>query len=323
MLWRGEREEVERREVLNLARKIFLFSMEMGCCFPFVFGGIVMKNEELGAREIVSTPFDQNPAAASVFASELDQKMKAAILEEEAELRRVVYENHMKQKEQLTNEELLSSLLYKGEQRVEIPPLRCSRVRIISEKTEKALDERFGVEARLTDKRLILTDVDVTSVPFLQREAKTSFPTRKSYRVARELRDDVWYYPFPLKNITGLMLGLSNKTKVSSQLSMKYNDMGLVAGVLGLLLMILGFGNGALLVVGFLLFIGGVIYAVGVPKFVTSEFELEQGLFREVRLGGLDPITQEKVILELTIDQDYSIHAIKDYLAKLQQLSQI
>ena len=282
-----------------------------------------MKKEESGARELVSNPFEQNPAAAGVFASELDQKMKAAILEEESELRQVVYENHMKQKEQLTNEELLSSLLYKGEQRVEIPPLRCSRARIISGENGKVIDERFGVEARLTDKRLILTDVDVTSVPFLKRELKTSFPTRKSYRVARELRDDVWYYPFPLKNITGLMLGLSNKTRVSSQLSMRYNDIGLGIAALGLVLVILGFGNSVLLLLGLLALIGGLIYAFVEPKFVRSEFELEQGLFREVRLGGLDPITQEKVILEFTIDQDYSIHAIKDYFAKLQQLSQL
>ncbi len=281
-----------------------------------------MAEERKGAVVSGPNPFEQNPGAASVFASELDEKMRLAIIEEEEELRQFVYENHMKQKEQLTNEELLDSLLYKGEEQVDLPPLRCSRVKITSARSNKTLDERFGAHARLTDKRLILTDVDVTSVPFLSRETKVSFPTRKSYRITRELRDDVWYYPFPLKNITGVMLGLSNKTKATTQLSMRYNDAGLIAAGIGLLFTIMGFASSDLLLfLGIAMIIGGFIYAVVEPKFVSSFFDLEQGLFREIRLGALDPVTQEHVIIEITIDQDYSIHAVKDYLSKLQQLA--
>jgi len=161
--------------------------------------------------------------------------------------------------DRMTSHELLSGLLFPGEEIINIPPM------ILSEVQFDDVNE-FKVLALQTNYRLILMKVDAACVGKLQHTKVNEVVVRESYKVSSILMDGIWYYPIPMRSLTGVSLEVKLESGTESVIEWKRRSWVLLLCVVGI---VLGLSNFVEIVnttqhilyitvpVGFAIFFGG------------------------------------------------------------------
>jgi len=190
--------------------------------------------------------------------------------------------------------------------------------------------------AQLTNKRLLLLKVERGERATLTKEKPQSFFVRDQYNISNQVHDGNFFYPIPLSNITGISFRTSWDNSGSQSIQRRSSMI-----IFGLFCL---FVFATLASVPFLIFkdIGNMtlsivvicilaLCAVGllIGFFVYNHYRTLTAFFiksppeRYMEVGFRDPLTQQQLVAQLWIDQNYSLQNARTFLCLLQQRAKL
>ena len=145
----------------------------------------------------------------------------------------------------MTYEQILQGMLVDDELLVPVRPLMIANYRKCATAHGWPVeDEKFGVRIYLTSKRVFILDADLHKVSTLDRRNLDDKNFWVVDRITCAIRtiDELFFYPLPLKNITGMTLDIHYETRVSAWLygtrpywAVCWFCVGLIAALIGTL----------------------------------------------------------------------------------------
>lgn len=149
------------------------------------------------------------------------------------------------QQSHMTYQDLLMGMFLDDEVLVPVRPLMIANYRMCDATTPgwPVEDEKFGLRLFLTNKRIFFLDADLHQLPTLDRDAqeiKENFWLVDRLKCTYRTNDELYYYPIPLTNVTGMTLDIHYQTLASGWL---YGSRPYWAGctfLLGVILAMLG-----------------------------------------------------------------------------------
>ena len=262
-------------------------------------------------------------------------KLKQTLGILEAEVRGMTQRNQVRQTEGLTADELLAGMLYEGEVVDDTRPLMIQQMSMYRTRDGSSIEPsrpfHYGVRALLTNSRILFIDSTVNEMPTLNEHPKSEFLQRAAeghYSVSYAIEDDLWYYPIPLRNVTGLSFIAGHRSSADRDVK-RYHHWGslLLWGISAVcLLMMFGSldaGDDAVLGISSAMFLmtgvaGFLIYYYW-SYYRTYRMQAVQEKSREIRLGVLDPVTQEHAVVALDLEDTFSLNYARDWIQRLQQ----
>jgi hypothetical protein len=262
-------------------------------------------------------------------------KLKRTLSALEAEARGMTQRNQVTQTDGLTADEWLAGMLYKGEIVDDTRPLMILRMSMVRTRDASSIEPsrpfHIGVRALLTKSRILFIDSTVNEMPTLENYPKSEFLQRAvagHFRVSYVIEDDLWYYPIPLHNVTGLSFIAGHRSSANRDVK-RYRHWAslLLWGVsaLCLLMMFGGLENGddALFGISLGIFLVTVIAGFLVYHYLSYyriyQIQPIQDKSREIRIGVLDPVTQEHAVVTLDLEDSFSLNHARDWIQRLQQ----
>ena len=205
--------------------------------------------------------------------------------------------------------ELKEAIIIKGEEEVEVPKLPITEMRLTNPKTGKIESVRYGLEALLTNHRLIFLDVTSTNHP----EINSSITNK--IEVSHIVTSNLTYYPVSLTEILGLSCDIGTGTKTTTTLnqillwpiSIVFAVLGIALGVAVnwyfLLLLMLG--------IPFLL-----IKSIGQGEVISAPAQMKQ-----LKLAIIDPETKSLSKLILELNEEYPVPHVLQWIKEIQRRS--
>lgn len=203
--------------------------------------------------------------------------------------------------------ELKEAIIIKGEEEVEVPKLPITEMRLTNPKTGKIESTRYGLEALLTNHRLIFLDVTSTNHP----EINTSITNK--IEVSHIVTSNLTYYPVSLTEILGLSCDIGTGTKTTTTLnqillwpiSIVFAVLGIALGIAVnwyfLLLLMLG--------IPFLL-----IKTTGQGEVISAPAQMKQ-----LKLAIIDPETKSLSKLILELNEEYPVPNVLQWIKEIQR----
>jgi hypothetical protein len=149
------------------------------------------------------------------------------------------------QQSHMTYEQLLRGMFVDDEMLVPVRPVLIANYRMCDARAHgwPVEDEKFGVRMFLTNKRVFILDADLHKVSTLDREdTDDNFWLVDRLKCTVRTIDELFYYPIPLANITGMTIDIRYETRVSAWLygsrphwAVCWFCVGLIAAVVGTL----------------------------------------------------------------------------------------
>lgn len=269
-----------------------------------------MDSDDIGVRK-----YETDRESQDEYLQINSSKLRGLIDNSNDDNRQVANQNMRDLKEKITDEELLDTLLHQDETVAKIPSMRCDVV-AFRDIEDEPRSVRYSVSLRLTDKRLIFTDVEKSGSHHLERIADSNFVVRSKYRSKYTIYDDIWYYPIPLTHVNGVSFSVQHHSEASNVIEQRFSYQALIVALLGLVLIPFGLWPA-----------GVAIMALSVPLlFLLSSFGRTRPIphsttSRTLTIGALDPLTQRHIVIEIAVSVNYSLHAIKEYVSMLQQFA--
>ena len=262
-------------------------------------------------------------------------KLKENLGKLEAEVRGLTQRNQITQTEGLTAEELLAGMLYEGEVVDDTRPLMIQQMSMERSRDGINIDStrpyHYGVRALLTNSRVLFIDSTVNEMPVLQEFPKNEFMQRAvegHYKVSYSIEDDLWYYPIPLRNVTGISFIAGHRSSAEKDVKRYHHWASFLLwglSVVSLFAMFGGMVNEDEVVLGVSL---GLLLVTGIAGFLVYHFLSHYTMYqiqalqekaREIKLGVLDPVTQEHAVVTLDLEDTFSLHYAKHWIQRLQE----
>lgn len=211
--------------------------------------------------------------------------------------------------------DIQEELLCKGEEGVDVPPLPIVEMKVVDAKSNRVTNVVYGLEASMTNHRVIFLDVDITSTPQLvaKNVEKNSFlGSQKNIEVSHQITSSFTYIPVCYSDILGISCDIQNGIKSRYLLQdQKLWYLGIIPLALALVL--------AFAVNWYLLFLG----VLAIPFYFFSRtikqtLPPERTQIKVLRLAVLNPDNKQISIFELYIPQIYSIQALLLWIKEIQ-----
>lgn len=205
--------------------------------------------------------------------------------------------------------ELKDSIIVKGEEEIEIPKLPIVEMKVTNTKTDRIESVRYGLEALLTNHRLIF--LDITSDNYPKIEASNTNKIEVSHTVTSNLT----YYPVSLTEILGLSCDLGTGTKTTTTINRIFLwPISIIFAILGLAL--------GLAVNWYLL----LLLILGVPFLLIKSSSQGQIIsaptqMKQLKLAIIDPETKRLSKLTLELDEEYPVPSILQWIKEIQRRS--
>jgi hypothetical protein len=127
------------------------------------------------------------------------------------------------QQSHMTYAELLSGMFFDDEILAPVRPLMIANYRVCDATVPgwPVQEEKFGLRLFLTNKRVFFLDADLHELPTLDRpeqEVDDSFWLVDRLKCTYRTDDELFYYPIPLSNLTGMTLDIHYMTQASGWL---------------------------------------------------------------------------------------------------------
>jgi len=210
-------------------------------------------------------------------------------------------------------EDLQEKLLYKGEEALPVKPLPITEMRTINSKTGKYESVRYGLEATITNHRLIILDKNESSIPRVKKtEDKMLFQKLNEITVEHEIVSSLTYFPVVLTDVLGITIDVNSGSKTIQ----KIKEKSLIPVGFGILLLsiILGFAANYWL---FILSLGSLPFMF--LKMIKKD--PVQTVYRQdktLKLAIINPENKNISKIELDIPLDFPISDLIEWIKVLQ-----
>lgn len=267
-------------------------------------------------------PFNGHGASEALLVSVQSEELKKELVQ----LANEVFVQNRKSQEELmdrmTSHELLSGLLFPGEEIINIPPMILSEVQFEDQ-------NEFKVFALQTNYRLILMKVDAAVVCKLHHTQVNEVILRESYKVSSNLLDGIWYYPIPMRSLTGLSMEIKIESGTESALERKRPSWALLICLVGIFLGLANFVeiiNTPEHIFYITIPVGIVMFVIGVLVFfLKTSFSKANNKWhfstktRCIKIGYIDPLTQNQTVAKWSLEHSYTLQDAKYFLTMLQK----
>lgn len=188
-------------------------------------------------------PFIKDPKSMDTYRSITQVRTKQMIKKVPPKLH--AYGKHhgalLGQQSHMTYEDLLMGMFLDDEVLVPVRPLMIANYRMCDATVPgwPVQEEKFGLRMFLTNKRAFFLDADLHEVPTLDRDEKEvadSFWLVDRLKCTYRTDDELFYYPVPLPNITGMTLDIHYMTQASGWLYGSRPTWAFCCGIVGLFL---------------------------------------------------------------------------------------
>lgn len=213
----------------------------------------------------------------------------------------------------ITSNDLINRMLLPEETFDKSNSLPVAVISKINSKTGNEYETRFGVELMITNKRIILTDVNRDDTPILDNLNTNKFDELNCKGVGHIIQESVFYQPINHSQIYSVQVDIHNKSEAKRQVMQKRNMM---VFYVGLLLTIVGiFVHWSLIVSGVALSIAGYAFLKTIMK-LNPVIITEQ--IRAIKIGLIDPISLNRSIWALILDPTVHPEVLIEWASKLQ-----
>jgi type IV secretory pathway TrbD component len=213
----------------------------------------------------------------------------------------------------VTSNDLINRMLLPDESFDKSNSLPASVISKVNSKTGIEYEVRFGVELMITNKRVILTDVNRDDTPILEHITTTKFDELNSIGVGHIIQESVFYQPVNHSQIYSVQVDIHNKSEASRQLMQKRNMM---VFYIGILLAIVG------LFTHWSVIIGGVALAIAGYAFLKTIAKLHPIIiteqYRSIKIGLIDPLTLNRSIWKIILHPTVHPEVLIEWASKLQ-----
>lgn len=186
--------------------------------------GLSSSTDGLSKRER-EVPYIKDPKSMDTYRSIPEPRTQKMMRKIPAKLH--AYGKHhgslLGQQSHMSYAELLLGMFLEDEVLVPVRPLMIANYRMCDATVPgwPVEDEKFGLRMFLTNKRIFFLDADLHELPTLDRddkEADESFWLVERLRCTYRTEDELFYYPVPLTNLTGMTLDIHYMTLASGWL---------------------------------------------------------------------------------------------------------
>jgi hypothetical protein len=261
-----------------------------------------------------------------------EQNFRKAIVHRARHVNSIAIKNHTQQTSGESGETLISRMLIKGESIASSTPLRCRSIKSTDSRSMTEIgEERIGVRAVVTSRRLLLVDANKNSIHKIRHASSPSTffsPPRpkESFSVDTTVSDDVWFKPIPLNCITGIEILSSHGSDASALVSNNRHPgwfVLLLAGILGFLSVIASEGDENLTLFGFILaVIGFTGSTICYSMLARSKVYAPRSVVykqRKITLGIYDTISNRPLVIVLELEDSQNLTMAYDWCRILQQ----
>lgn len=213
-------------------------------------------------------------------------------------------------------EAIVDKLLLPNEQIIEGSQLKLAQLQ--KEYNHSIEELRIGLVVLRTNLRLIFVDVEADYIPKLQKNhSRLHLENSEDYIVGHSIKENIYFQPIEFRNLLSIDIDINNT--VSQEYNIRRTRSLELLGFVVLLLL------SALLISpdtfwGILPFVGGI----GLLSFLMLRFSQiyqsyeDNQINRDLRLGMIDPISMNKSVWRLSVDDRVTLEYILHWTSELQ-----
>ncbi|MCE7737107.1 MAG: hypothetical protein GPJ54_19630 [Candidatus Heimdallarchaeota archaeon] len=261
-------------------------------------------------RSLLFDHYDTGKKVASIpyqeFVMELDKEHQLAVGETNNNLNSL--------KSNISSQDLINRMLL-PEESLKSQSLY---VNILSKKdslTGSEYERRYGVNIIQSNKRTILTDIDLNNTPTLEKIKLPSnnFATIDTWKVGHKISESIYFQPINFSNIFSVTLDVQSSSEANRAVTLKRHQplilLGIVAAILGAI------------IEPFTAIIGLLMAAVG--WFYLKQYEkgspyTYSGQTRIITLGVVDPMTLKRAYWNLVLPNEIHPDQMINWVSMLQ-----
>lgn len=181
--------------------------------------------------------------------------------------------------------------------------------------TGKEYERRYGVNIIQSNKRTILTDIDLNNTPTLEKIKLPSrnFATINTWKVGHKINESIYFQPINFSNIFSVTLDVQSSSEANRTVTLKRH---LPLILLGVVVAILG-----AIIMPFTAAIGLIMIAIG--WFYLKQHEkgapfTYSGQTRIITLGVVDPMTLKRAFWNLVLPNEIHPDQMINWVSMLQ-----
>ena len=220
--------------------------------------------------------------------------------------------------DKLSSDELIASFLTPAEEIAPIPPLFADSFTIYTlPELNIAPIMGYGVELRLTNKRLILVDNTREAVPSVDYEKEGN---KENITVENEIVDSNNFISFDLNDIFGVSMQIENRVKATTSIKNMFHGYLIPVGILAMIYGVFTFFNDNMMGIVFIL-VGLILTSLGLVlmTYRSEEPVVQVYKSRTLRIATLDPNFKQRALLTIWINPEgITTRDIVDWTRSLQ-----